>query len=148
MSFRRYGGLMTAQGPVSVLGEHECWQLLSSVTLGRLVSTMGTRLEIFPVNYVVQRRTVLFRTAEGTKLISTLFNDRVLFEADDHNVAGGWSVIVRGEPRLLEAPDEIAEAERGQLLSWIGTTKRRYVRIEPKEISGRRFVFGAPVGDG
>lgn len=75
---------MTPQSPVSVLGEDESWQLLSSVTLGRLVATIGTRLEIFPVNFVVQHRTVLFRTAEGTKLISTLFNDRVMFEADDH----------------------------------------------------------------
>ncbi|MGW4100602.1 MULTISPECIES: pyridoxamine 5'-phosphate oxidase family protein [unclassified Mycobacterium] len=138
---------MTPQSPVSVLGEDECWQLLSSVTLGRLVSTIGTRLEIFPVNFVVQHRTVLFRTAEGTKLISTLFNDRVLFEADDHTVVGGWSVIVRGIPQLLEAPEEIAEAERGQLLSWIATTKRRYVRIQPKEISGRRFVFGSVPDD-
>ncbi|WP_454792845.1 pyridoxamine 5'-phosphate oxidase family protein [Mycolicibacterium lutetiense] len=133
---------MTPQDPVSVLGEDECWQLLSSVTLGRLVTTIGTRLEIFPVNFIVQHRTVLFRTAEGTKLISALWNHRVLFEADDHTVAGGWSVIVRGEPRLLETPDEIAEAENGQLLSWIATTKRRFVRIQPKEISGRRFVFG------
>ncbi|OLP01004.1 pyridoxamine 5'-phosphate oxidase [Mycolicibacterium porcinum] len=133
---------MAPQSPVSVLGEDECWQLLSSVTLGRLVSTIGTRLEIFPVNFVTQRRTVLFRTAEGTKLISTLLNDRVLFEADYHTGVGGWSVIVRGIPHLLEDSDEIAEAERGQLLSWIATTKRRYVRIQPKEISGRRFVFG------
>ena len=112
------------------------------MSLGRLVTTEGTRLEIFPVNFVVQHRTVLFRTAEGTKLISALWNDRVLFEADDHHVAGGWSVIVRGEPQLLETPDEIAEAESAELLSWIDTTKRRYVRIRPKEISGRRFVFG------
>ena len=139
---------MTPQNSVSVLSEDECWQLLSSVTLGRLVATMGTRLEIFPVNFVVQRRTVLFRTAEGTKLISALFNDRVLFEADDHNVVDGWSVIVRGEPHLLEQPDEIAEAERGQLLSWIPTVKRRYVRIRSQEISGRRFVFGSEPEDG
>ncbi|OMB85975.1 pyridoxamine 5'-phosphate oxidase family protein [Mycolicibacterium conceptionense] len=138
---------MTAQSPVSVLSEDECWQLLSSVTLGRLVSTIGTRLEIFPVNFIVQHRTLLFRTAEGTKLVSTLFNDRVLFEADDHNLVGGWSVIVRGAPRLLEAPDEVAEAERAQLLSWIGTRKRRFVRIQPMEISGRRFVFGSEPED-
>ncbi|OMC05103.1 pyridoxamine 5'-phosphate oxidase [Mycobacterium sp. NS-7484] len=138
---------MTPQGPVSVLGEDECWQLLSSVTLGRLVSTIGTRLEIFPVNFVVQRRTVLFRTAEGTKLISALLSDRVMFEVDDHTVVGGWSVIVRGVPHLLETPAEIAEAEQAQLLSWLSTTKRRYVRIEPREISGRRFVFGPTPGD-
>jgi hypothetical protein len=32
---------------------------------------------------------VLFRTAEGTKLFSTVMNDKVLFEADDHTVADG-----------------------------------------------------------
>lgn len=135
---------MTSQSPVSVLGEDECWNLLSSVTLGRLVTSIGTRLEIFPVNFVVQHRTVLFRTAEGTKLISALWNDRALFEADEHNVARGWSVIVRGEPQLLETPAELAEAEDAQLLSWIATTKRRFVRIRPKEISGRTFEFGSP----
>ncbi|MBU9767147.1 pyridoxamine 5'-phosphate oxidase family protein [Mycobacterium sp. TNTM28] len=138
---------MTPQSSISVLGEDECWQLLSSVALGRLVATMGTRLEIFPVNFIVQHRSVLFRTAEGTKLVSSLFNDRVLFEADDHNVVDGWSVIVRGEPHLLESPAEIAEAESGHLLSWIPTVKRRYVRIAPKEISGRRFVFGSAPDD-
>ncbi len=134
---------MAPQSPISVLGEDECWELLSSVSLGRLVSTIGTRLEIFPVNFVVQHRTVLFQTAEGTKLISTLLNDRVLFEADDHTAVGGWSVIMRGVPQFLETTDEIAEAERAQLFSWLATVKRRYVRIQPKEISGRRFVFGA-----
>ncbi|MDH6196576.1 hypothetical protein M2272_003219 [Mycobacterium frederiksbergense] len=138
---------MAPQSPISVLGEDECWQLLSSVSLGRLVSTIGTRIEIFPVNFVVQHRTVLFRTAEGTKLISTLLNDRVVFEADDHTVVSGWSVIVRGIPELLETPEDLAEAERAQLLPWTATVKRRYVRIQPKEISGRSFVFGSAAGD-
>ena len=129
--------------PISVLSDDESWRLLSSVTLGRLVATSGTRLEIFPVNFVVQHRTILFRTAEGTKLAASLMNDRVLFEADDHNVVNGWSVIVRGEPVLLETPDEIAEAERAQLLSWTSTEKRRFVRITPHEISGRSFQFGS-----
>lgn len=131
---------------MSVLTERESWRLMSSVALGRLVTTIGTRLEIFPVNFVVQQHTILFRTAEGTKLITSLMNDRVLFEVDDHNVISGWSVIVRGTPELLETPDEIAEAEETQLLPWTATQKRRFVRIKPKEISGRYFVFGPPPG--
>ncbi|MGV9803249.1 pyridoxamine 5'-phosphate oxidase family protein [Mycobacterium sp. NPDC003449] len=133
---------MTPDRPVTLLGEDESWRLLSGVALGRFVTTIGTRLEIFPVNFVVAHRTVLFRTAEGTKLITAVMSDRVLFEADDHTVSGGWSVIVRGTAELLETPEDIAEAERAQLLSWTTTEKRRYVRISPKEISGRRFTFG------
>lgn len=130
--------------PVSVLSEDESWRLLASVALGRFVTTIGTRLEIFPVNFVVQRRTVLFRTAEGTKLITAVMSDRVLFEADDHNIINGWSVIVRGTAELLESPEDIAAAERAQLLPWTATEKRRFVRITPKEISGRYFTFGSP----
>lgn len=133
---------MAPELPVSVLGEDESWRLLASVALGRLVTTIGTRIEIFPVNFVVQRRTVLFRTAEGTKLISSILSDRVVFEADDHNLMNGWSVIVRGTAEMLETPGDIAAAERAQLLPWTATVKRRFVRITPSEISGRYFEFG------
>lgn len=129
-------------GPISVLGDSEAWNLLSAVSLGRLVTSFGDKLEIFPVNFVTQNHTVLFRTAEGTKLFTTVMNDQVLFEADDHNVAGGWSVIVRGTARVLTAADEIHTADRAQLMPWVPTEKLRYVRITPDEVSGRRFRFG------
>jgi len=128
--------------PISVLGESEAWNLLSGVSLGRLVTSFGGKLEIFPVNFVTQRHTVLFRTAEGTKLFTTVMNDQVLFEADDHTVADGWSVIIRGTASLLTAADDIRAAERAQLMPWVATEKLRYVRITPDEVSGRQFRFG------
>ena len=96
--------MSVTDGGASILPVHECWDLLAGVTLGRLVTSVDGRPEIFPINYVVQRRTVLFRTAEGTKLVSTAINNRVLFEADDHNVAEGWSVIVEGHGALVAHP--------------------------------------------
>jgi nitroimidazol reductase NimA-like FMN-containing flavoprotein (pyridoxamine 5'-phosphate oxidase superfamily) len=130
------------QDSITVLSDDESWDLLKSAALGRLVTNVGGELEIFPVNFVTQGRTVLFRTAEGTKLFGTVMNDKVLFEVDDHNVADGWSVIIRGTARVLTAADEIHEADRAQLLPWIATEKLRFVRITPNEVSGRRFVFG------
>ena len=38
---------------------------------------LGGQPEIFPVNFATQRPTVLFRTAEGTKLFSAVVNDQV-----------------------------------------------------------------------
>jgi nitroimidazol reductase NimA-like FMN-containing flavoprotein (pyridoxamine 5'-phosphate oxidase superfamily) len=129
--------------PVAVLSEDESWNLLSSVALGRYVTSLGSgRLEIFPVNFVVQNRTVLFRTAEGTKLFGAVAHNQVLFEADNHKVDGGWSVIVRGTARVLYGSTELDEAERAGLHPWIATEKLRFVRIRPTEITGRRFVFG------
>jgi nitroimidazol reductase NimA-like FMN-containing flavoprotein (pyridoxamine 5'-phosphate oxidase superfamily) len=134
--------------PVTVLDDDQSWDLLSGVHLGRLVTVLNGRPEIFPVNYVVQRRTILIRTAEGTKLFGAVMNDQVLFEADDHNVAGGWSVIVRGTAEVLFGADDIQDAERAGLYPWIATQKLRFVRITAKELSGRRFVFGPEPSDG
>jgi nitroimidazol reductase NimA-like FMN-containing flavoprotein (pyridoxamine 5'-phosphate oxidase superfamily) len=134
---------MSAPGePITILSESECWSLLGSAALGRLVTSVGGQPEIFPVNFVVQNRTVLFRTAEGTKLVSAAINHSVVFEADDHNVAEGWSVIVKGTARSLRTDEEIAEAEGAQLLPWIATLKLHYVRVMPTQITGRRFQFG------
>ena len=97
--------------PVTVLSEDESWGLLSTVSLGRLVTILGGQPEIFPVNFVTQRRTVLFRTAQGTKLFGAVMSGRVAFEADDHTVAEGWSVIVKGTARQLSANADILDAQ-------------------------------------
>ena len=133
----------TTDRPVTILPESECWQLLSRVSLGRLVTSADGIPAISPVNFVVQRRTVLFRTAEGTKLISSAINKRVLFEADDHDEAQGWSVIVEGMARSLHTAEEIEDAEGAQLLPWTATVKEHYVRVIPTQVTGRRFQFGS-----
>ena len=133
---------MTTTEPVAVLSASESWDLLASVSLGRVVTSAVGQPEIFPVNFVVQRRTVLFRTAEGTKLVSAAVNNHVLFEADDHDVEQGWSVVVKGAARMLRTREELEEAERAQLLPWTATSKQHYVRIVPISITGRRFRFG------
>jgi uncharacterized protein len=129
--------------PISILSETECWNLISSRALGRLVTAVDGQPEIFPVNFVVQNRTVLFRTAEGTKLVSAAINSNVLFEVDDHNAVDGWSVIVKGMARTLRTDDEIDDAERAQLLPWTATVKQHFVRIRPMSVTGRRFAFGS-----
>ena len=128
--------------PVTELTEAESWNLLSGVSLGRLVTTVDGWTEIFPVNFVVQHRTLLFRTAEGTKLLTSVLNEHVVFEADDHNVAEGWSVVVRGTARALSTAEEVEDARRAGLYPWIATQKLRFVRITPDTLTGRRFVFG------
>ncbi|AEV76481.1 putative flavin-nucleotide-binding protein [Mycolicibacterium rhodesiae NBB3] len=129
--------------PGEPLSAEESWNLLSSRALGRLVACVEGYPEIFPVNFVVQHRTVLFRTAEfATKLFTVVQNARVVFEADDHNIADGWSVIVKGVAQVLNTDAEVQEAERAQLLPWTEGPKPRFVRVHPDEISGRRFRFG------
>src|ERR1700756_1163337 len=133
---------MSADDPGTVLSGDDCWSFLSGVSLGRLVTYMAGRLEIFPVNFVTQRRTVLFRTAQGTKLYSAVMSDQVAFEADAYTAAEGWSVIIQGRAHLLSAYAELLDAEEAPLLSWPATSKPHYVRVIALEITGRRFKFG------
>jgi nitroimidazol reductase NimA-like FMN-containing flavoprotein (pyridoxamine 5'-phosphate oxidase superfamily) len=137
---------MSADDPVTVLSEDESWSLLSSVALGRLVTIFAGQAEIFPINFVTQRRTLLFRTAQGTKLYSAVMGGQVAFEADDYTATEGWSVIVKGKAHLLSAHADILDAEEAPLLSWPATVKPYYVRVIATEITGRRFKFG-PAAD-
>jgi len=131
------------QDAVRVLNDDEAWDLLASVSLGRLVTNVGGQVEIFPVNFATQDNTILFRTAEGTKLFGTVMNEQVLFEADDHTVAEGWSVVIRGTARVLTTTGEVHEADRAVLIPWVPSEKLRYVRITVDQMSGRHFRFGS-----
>lgn len=53
---------------------------------------------------------MLFRTAEGAKLFSAVAKCAVAFEADDHNVAEGWSVIVKVRAQVLTTDAGVREA--------------------------------------
>jgi len=51
--------LMSIDTPATlILSETECWNLLGSIALGRLVTSVDGQPEIFPVNFVVQHRSV------------------------------------------------------------------------------------------
>jgi nitroimidazol reductase NimA-like FMN-containing flavoprotein (pyridoxamine 5'-phosphate oxidase superfamily) len=129
--------------PITTIDEDGSWAALSSMSLGRLVTVVSGEPDVFPVNFVVQRRSIVVRTDEGTKLMGVQINPRVAFEADDHDAEQGWSVVVKGYAHVLSRQDDIAEAERAQVLPWTATPKHRFIRIRPSEITGRRFRFGA-----
>jgi nitroimidazol reductase NimA-like FMN-containing flavoprotein (pyridoxamine 5'-phosphate oxidase superfamily) len=133
----------TAAPAVTVLTDAQSWDLLSSVKLGRLGTSLGGQPEIFPVNFTTDRSSILFRTAEGTKLLGAVMNNRVAFEADEHTSAGGWSVVVKGTAHVLSSQADLEAAEADSLRPWVPTVKQRYVRITVDHISGRRFLFGA-----
>ncbi|WP_308491664.1 pyridoxamine 5'-phosphate oxidase family protein [Microbacterium terrisoli] len=124
---------------VVTLDEDQCWDQLRTQVVGRLVTRVGERIDIFPVNYVVDERTVLFRTAEGGKLFGLTVNDQVLFEADGHTDADAWSVVVRGSAERLDTAAEVERADGLGLRPWIPTMKRNYVRVIPSTLTGRAF---------
>jgi nitroimidazol reductase NimA-like FMN-containing flavoprotein (pyridoxamine 5'-phosphate oxidase superfamily) len=127
---------------VTALTDAQCWEHLYTQELGRLVTQAHGVLDIFPVNYVVDDGSIVFRTGGGSKLFELTVNDEVLFEVDDHTPGDAWSVVVRGSARRLDTAAEVELADGLPLAPWIPTLKYHYVRITPKSLSGRTFHRG------
>jgi uncharacterized protein len=125
----------------TVLSTSECLDLLRGDTVGRLAVSIREHPDIFPINYVVDHGCVVFRTAEGTKLAGAVLGRGVAFEADGVDEAAGeaWSVVVKGRAVELEGMYDVIDALDLPLFPWNAAPKHRFVRIEPVEITGRRF---------
>ena len=124
-----------------VLSTDVCWELLRHTEVGRLAVSTADHPEIFPVNFVVDRRTIVIRTAAGTKLAEAIMGHAVAFEIDgyDAEVGEAWSVIVKGRAVEIERMYEVYDALTLPLFPWHAAPKHHFVRIQPDEISGRRF---------
>lgn len=129
-------------GRMEMLDEAQCWELLSGVEVGRLAIAAAGDVDIYPVNFVLDGRRIVFRTAEGTKLLEVVLAGRVAFEADGYEPQHGraWSVVVKGEARDLERFDDIYKAQDLPLFPWNALPKERFVRIYPTKVTGRRFT--------
>jgi nitroimidazol reductase NimA-like FMN-containing flavoprotein (pyridoxamine 5'-phosphate oxidase superfamily) len=126
--------------PFTELSLEECWELLRAHALGRLAFHLADQVHITPINYAVDRDTLLFRTDEGSKLLGVVMNDDVAFEIDGENGHTAWSVVVRGRAELLDERSA-HRADDLQLRPWTGTHKYNVVEITPTTITGRRFVL-------
>jgi nitroimidazol reductase NimA-like FMN-containing flavoprotein (pyridoxamine 5'-phosphate oxidase superfamily) len=123
------------------LDESRCWALLRTADVGRMAIAIGEHPDIFPVNFVVDHGTVVFRTAEGTKLAAAVLGRAVAFEVDGYDRSSGeaWSVVIKGHASEIQRMQELFDADDLPLFPWHAAPKPRFVRIEPDEITGRRF---------
>lgn len=131
-------------GQVRELTRAECFELLADGWLGRVAVVDDRGPVVFPVNFVLDRHTVVFRTEEGTKLHAASRGSKVCFEADGTGEAArtGWSVIVRGEITEVTDPAELARLHGLPLRPWAPGARDRYVRILPAGLTGRRITAG------
>lgn len=123
---------------ISELTTEECWEVLRGQEFGRLAYLLGDEVNIAPVNYTVVGETLLFMTAEGSKLLGVVMHPEVVFEVDRHDDDFAHSVIVRGRARQLPESEE-HRVEGSGLRTWIDTLKYNVVEIAPTRITGRRF---------
>lgn len=137
---------MTQEHPVTILTEEECWARLRAEEFGRMAYHLADEVHITPVNFAVDdRQRLVFRTAEGSKLLGVVMNADVAFEVDDVDEENerAWSILARGKAQILEGA-EARDADNLRLRPWIATPKHNVVAIEVTELSGREFVLARP----
>ncbi len=121
------------------IAEHECWELLASAPIGRLaVTNEGRAPLVTPVNFVIDKISIVFRTGLGAKCAAAL-SGPVSFQADsfDGMYHTGWSVLVKGNANELTD----CEASKLAVEPWAGGDRSTWLRIVPSEVTGRRVVI-------
>ena len=123
-----------------VLSSSRCWAMLRESQLGRLAVVVDGKPDVFPVTFVVDHGSLVFRTAAGTKH-SGADGHPVALEADGVDPAEGsaWSVVVKGEARTVSGLHESLDALFLPLHPVHPGPKPHLVRIVVDEISGRWF---------
>lgn len=131
--------------PPLELGESECWVLLREAVVGRLAVVVDGAPDVYPVNHVVDGGTVVFRTAEGTKLAAAV-GEQVAYEVDGYDAGTGqaWSVVLKGRATQVHGLYDVIDTMDLPLQPWHAGPKPRLVRIEPVSVTGRQFRTDVP----
>lgn len=132
--------------PIDNLTFDECWDLLANDIVGRLALVVDGHPEIFPINYVVHRRSIAFRTGGVTKLWSAQSERPAALEIDgyDPHTEEAWSVVLRGNTEIIEDQADKDAVDSLGLEPWQPGEKSNYIRLSARALTGRRFKVNRP----
>jgi nitroimidazol reductase NimA-like FMN-containing flavoprotein (pyridoxamine 5'-phosphate oxidase superfamily) len=133
-------------GSLDELGVDECWRLLGTQPVGRVAVIVGHYPLVFPVNFAVADKSIVYRTGSGTKL-HAIHRSNVTFEVDEIDLVhlSGWSVMVKGVAQELNIDrnrHQISEAELGGATPWAPGERDHFIRIIADQVTGRRIRPG------
>ena len=122
------------------MSEAECRSLLATASVGRVGLSIDALPVVMPVNFVVDRDRIVFRTGTGSKLRQALEGAVVCFEVDDVDrlYHSGWSVLATGHAAEITDPAELAWVRTLPLRSWAHLDEEHVVEIRIELLSGRR----------
>ncbi|MEU3078746.1 helix-turn-helix domain-containing protein [Streptomyces laurentii] len=133
------------------LDEPECWRLLGTHGVGRIVFTTEEGPAAFPVNYQIDHGEIVFMTAPGAAVVRTAGTE-IAFEADhvDEAFSQGWSVLVVGRVRRVTEAFATRRLRNAMYTGpWAGEGRDVVIVLAPRRITGRRIVVeGAPGVEG
>lgn len=127
---------------LEILSDVECHEHLALGAVGRIGFVDEGSPVILPVNYTLDGRAIVFRTAAGSKLSVGMMQRPVCFEVDEWDTVThtGWSVLAKGIADEVLDDAEIARLETLPVRPWSRPDLRdHWVRIMVEELTGRRI---------
>ncbi|MGW6914201.1 pyridoxamine 5'-phosphate oxidase family protein [Kitasatospora sp. NPDC054939] len=121
----------------------ECWDLMGTRGIGRIALNTQPGPAVYPVNYAVDARTIVYRTAP--RAADPPDASPVSFQVDriDDQLSRGWSVLVLGQARhVVDLHEQERLAQLPGAVPWAGGDRPLWVRIRPDEVTGRRIGRG------
>lgn len=121
----------------------ECWQLLRSDSVGRLVYTFQALPAVVPVNYVVLGESILVRTSAQSRIGQLPDGTVVAFEVDsvDRRTRTGWSVVLVGSTTALqETPEGMGVSLDLPGVPWVTVEDGVTLRISAGFVTGRHLL--------
>jgi nitroimidazol reductase NimA-like FMN-containing flavoprotein (pyridoxamine 5'-phosphate oxidase superfamily) len=134
-------GLPATRPALMRLTEEECWDLLGTHGVGRIALPTHPGPEVFPVNYAVDHRTIVYRTDPRAATAVEHAAD-VSFQADhiDEHNSRGWSVLLTGTAERVVDEDEVRRLRaEAPARPWVGGERSLWIRVRPGAVTGRRI---------
>jgi Pyridoxamine 5'-phosphate oxidase len=131
---------------VELLDDAECWELLASVALGRLVYNSRYGPTALPVVYMIDGGSIVLGTWDPVLFDEDLRTGiaqaeyEVAVEADQIDVGArlGWIVLIRGAAHHLDSEAERAPFIDAGLEPWVDGVPAHFIRVNPTRIWGNR----------
>jgi nitroimidazol reductase NimA-like FMN-containing flavoprotein (pyridoxamine 5'-phosphate oxidase superfamily) len=126
------------------LGIEECRRLIEDGGVGRVAFHSQSGQHIVPVNFQLDRNSIVFRTTPYSELGRLGPGSEAAFEVDELDVESksGWSVVAKGRVEVI--PDNFETAAirffGKDPTPWAEGVRRLYLRLTWRELTGRRLV--------
>jgi nitroimidazol reductase NimA-like FMN-containing flavoprotein (pyridoxamine 5'-phosphate oxidase superfamily) len=124
------------------LSPDECMALLSTVSIGRIGTTIDAMPVVLPVTFALHDGSIVFRTMPGSKLDTAALDAVVALQADHYaspHDPSGWSVMVQGMTHEESNPSRLSALRLLPLGPW--APEGRYVALEPAIVTGRQITL-------
>lgn len=131
---------MTTGHNIAELSVEECYRRLNRHDVGRVSVDARGGPDILPVNYRVDNRSVIIRTSPYG-VLAELPGKAVSFQVDELDQASetGWSVLLKGSVRAIEAEEMFELRMMGAPQPWAGGVRNLYLRLMPHHVTGREL---------